>query len=156
MSGIIKFLFGDETYLSWFNPGDDGNNNVKIFLHLNRINISLRLKNDVSRYDIIQFIRKIHDEDLMKDQKEFKSQYFKLFHTEKEINKEDLIKNLKAFRIFKKDTILFVNNGSTIEVQQSDELGDWITRINKKNNDNIENIAIINNSEENPFVLSSS
>lgn len=153
MSGIIKYLFGDETYLSWFNPGDDGNDGIKIYLHINHVNISLRLKNNVSRHDIIQFIRKIHDEDLMKDQKEFKNRYFSLFHTEKDINKEELIKNLKAFRVFKKESILFVNTGTTIDVQQSDESGNWITRINKKNNDTINNVAIINNDENNPFII---
>ena len=153
MSGILKFLLGDETYLSWFNPGEDGNDGVKIYLHFKSNNITLRLKTGKSRYDVIQFIRNVHDNEGMKDQKEFKTQFFNLFHIEREMNKQDLIKQLKSFRVFKKDEVLFVNTGSKIEVIHNDENGEFITRINKNNKDSIDNIAIINNTESNPFII---
>jgi len=65
MEVLLKSLFPANLYLRWFNPKEDNNKGVNVFLHIKDINnngtYTLKFKPNVSRYDVVSFLKQIHE-----------------------------------------------------------------------------------------------
>lgn len=65
MEVLLKKFFPANLYLKWFNPKEDNTKGVNVYLHIkdtiNNSTFTLKFKPGVSRYDVVAFLKQIHD-----------------------------------------------------------------------------------------------
>lgn len=65
MDFLLKNILPISLYIKWFNPKEDLEDGCNIYLHLNNVldntTYSLKFKKGVSRYDVVSFLKNLHD-----------------------------------------------------------------------------------------------
>jgi len=125
---LLKGILPDSWILKLFTPNEDEDTNTKIFLNLTQNDNVLTLKQDITRYTVIEFLKQLHNNyDELKDNITLLlEEYF-----------EDVSSGtLHLLQPFMKEEIVFMNNTEIeIEHNKNDE-GLWITDIYKVHSKN--------------------
>ena len=154
---FIKALLPDEWYLKFFSPPEDNKekNPFGIYLHIKNPSVSFPLSlNNTTRYDVVSFFQKYHDEDYHRklSKNQLLNQVNDLFSiTTNEISNADTQYKdfLKCFESFQQNEMVFVRP-SNLEIDHNpDDNEKWITTFSKtvdngKNGQSEEIIASIN------------
>jgi hypothetical protein len=65
MDMFLKNILPTNIYLKWFNPIEDENKGINVYLHIkdieNSTTYTLKFKSNVTRYDVVTFLKNIHD-----------------------------------------------------------------------------------------------
>lgn len=65
MESLLKNIIPTSLYLRWFNPKEDIANGNNVYLHINddinNTTFSLKFKKGVTRYDVVAFLKELHD-----------------------------------------------------------------------------------------------
>lgn len=65
MESLLKNIIPTSLYLKWFNPKEDLAHGNNVYLHIydsvNNSTFSLKFKHGVSRYDVVAFLKELHD-----------------------------------------------------------------------------------------------
>ena len=62
---FLQSLLPTEWILRLFKPDEDTEPGASIYLHIKDDDVTFRFRNDVSRYDVVEFIKEIHDDNLL-------------------------------------------------------------------------------------------
>ena len=139
---MLKWLLPDEWILKLFPPSDDNEDGIDIYLYFVNRDISLKFTKDTSRYDVIEFIKQIHDDyDTISDNMyDLTNQYLEV---------PEHISTQKIMSVFQTENIVFMNN-TTISIEHDkNEEGKWLTKIYKeKKNSEPVHLATISNYPE--------
>ena len=125
---LLKGILPDRWILKLFTPNEDEDTNTKIFINLTQNDNVLILKNDITRYTIIEFFKQLHNNyDEIKDNiTMLLEEYFESVTTE----------TLQLLKPFMKEEIVFMNN-TEIEIEHNKNTeGLWITDIFKVHSKN--------------------
>lgn len=138
---LFKFILSDDLYLKWFNPDEDTNNGVNVFLHINDMEnsntLTLKFRQGVSRFDVVTFLKKIHDDftgsleniDDKEDIKNIRKEFSNLF--EFYSNKELDLSFIKL-KMFTKTEFVFLGKSTiTVSHDQDEENKLWYTHFYK-------------------------
>ena len=144
---LVKWLLPDEWILKLFPPNEDEMDNKNIYLHFEKNDITLKFKNSINRYEVIQFIKQIHDD--------YMSVADNIYMLAKEyFDVPEHISIQKTFSVFQSEEIVFMSKGS-IEIDHNKSSdGHWITDIyknTKKSRTKLATISTIENSTESSF-----
>ena len=128
---ILKAILPDTWYMNIFSPEEDATN--RLYIHIKN-NTILKIAQGVSRVDIVDFLKSIHESSLISENEaeiaEIRSKISTLFDVaggEKEIN--ELMGVIPD--VFSKEQTVFVS-GSEIKIcHDKNDGGKWITRILK-------------------------
>ena len=144
---FLKSLLPAEWSMRFFEPETDTEPGAHIYLHIPVTDTIFQFRQNVSRYDVVEFIKELHDEPT--DTRfiiESASRLFMLntILTDKETNQ--LLDQLEPFR---KQSAIFIGD-STLEIEhdKTDD-GAWVTSITKHfgTGPSDKPVAVINNSE---------
>lgn len=65
MESLLKNIIPTSLYLKWFNPKEDLAQGNNVYLHIydnvNNSTFSLKFKHGVTRYDVVAFLKELHD-----------------------------------------------------------------------------------------------
>lgn len=132
---LLKWFLPDEWVLKLSTPSEDSDETKAIFLHLIDRDISLQLQKEVSRSELIEFLKQIHDdyESIEDNFIELANQYIQF----------PMHLNVKVLNVFKKEQIVFMNS-SELEIEHNKNDEDlWITDILINNGGTSKKIAYI-------------
>ena len=141
---ILKAVLPDDLYLKWFNPEEDTNNGINVFLHINDMDnantITLKFRQGVSRFDVVTFIKKIHDEisstlddvDENDDVKNIKKEFSNLFEFYSNKELDIAFQKLKIFT--KTEYIFFGSSNISVSHEQDEDNKLWYTHFYKTDN----------------------
>lgn len=135
MESLLKNIIPTALYLKWFNPSEDTQNGNNVYLHIldenNNTTFSLKFKKGVTRYDVVAFLKDLHDNTIEDDEvvhKEFGC-LFEFY------SQEEFKKALKLLNIFTKDKYIFLGESNINVIHEQDEENKlWYTHFNKTNN----------------------
>lgn len=140
MEFLLKSLIPTDLYIKWFNPDEDNKNGVNVFLHIkdnNNTTYSLKLKKNVTRYDVVAFLRQIHDlhlsnDNMLENNDVIKQECSCLFEF---YNENELLTALNKMKIFTSYKYVFLGQSSiTINHEKDDNNKLWYTHFNKIHN----------------------
>ena len=151
---FLQSLLPTEWRLRLFKPEEDSDPGAHIYLHIREDDATFRFKNDVSRYDVVEFLKELHDDDLLNGEHDelFKQRATTLFLIDNTMNVDYYKDIMMQFKDFQQNNVIFMKKSSIeIEHEKSTELG-WITSIYKRFNSADEKpIAVITNKVEHQF-----
>lgn len=154
---FIKSLLPDDWYLKFFSPPEDNKefNPSGIYLHIKQPNVSLPLNlNNTSRYDVVSFFQKYHDNDYYQTLSQDKlldqvNNLFCITHQQNKNSEKQYEELLKCFESFQQNEMVFIRP-SHLEIEHNPDNNEkWITIFTKsidngKNGVSEEVIASIN------------
>lgn len=138
---MLKWLLPDEWIMKLFPPNEDNEQGVSIYLHLIESDISIKLQSGISRYELIEFIKKIHDD------------YDSVSDNIHDLTTQHLvipphIASNKIIACFHKEKVVFMTD-SNIEIEHNkNDNGKWITMIFSENKKGRKHIATISTEED--------
>lgn len=133
---FLQSLLPKEWALRLFKPEEDTLPDAAIYLHIKDEDATFRFRNDVTRYDVVEFLKEIHDDNLLNDEHTelIKKKITKLFLIDASLPKNYLLELINQFKCFQKTEIIFMRQSSIeIEHTKGDD-GMWLTSIYKKFN----------------------
>lgn len=133
---FLKSLLPTEWVLRLFNPDEDTELGASIYLHIEDNDATFRFRNGISRYDVVEFIKEIHDDDLLNNENNelVKQRLTSLFLIDSTLPEKYFTETYKQFNCFQRTEVIFMRQ-SSIEVEHTKgEDGCWITSIYKKFN----------------------
>jgi hypothetical protein len=160
---LFKFILPDDLYLRLFNPEEDNTNSgINVFLHINDMDnantLTLKFRQGVSRFDVVTFLKKLHDEftgslddnedredrEEIKNIKEEFSNLFEFYST------KELDTAFTKLKIFTKTEYVFLGKSTiTVSHDQDEDNKLWYTHFYKtsihKGEENSECIGCICN-----------
>jgi len=143
---FLQSLLPTEWVLRLFKPDEDTEPGSAIYLHIKEDDVTFRFKNNVSRYDVVEFIKEIHDDNLLDGNYNelVKQRLSTLFLMDITLPDQYFLDTQNQFKCFQKTKVIFMKQSSIeIEHTKSDD-GSWLTSIYKKFNGSGDNpIAII-------------
>jgi len=152
MDSFLRAILPDEWVLWLTNPKEDDEENVQISLHIRKSDYSLAFAKDVTRYNAIQFLKRVHDEGmkLLENTEVLKQEMSKLFYLQ--INVDDWDEEVEGEYVdllypFCKQDVVFKGNTQLEVLHEKDDNGKWVTRLCKSwsnNTDEMVEIACIN------------
>jgi hypothetical protein len=138
---IFKAVLPDDLYLKWFNPKEDTNNGINVFLHINDMDnantLTLKFRQGVSRFDVVTFIKKIHDEvsgsleesENSEEIKIIKGEFSNLFEF---YSNKELDNAFAKLKIFTKTEYIFLGKSNiTVSHEQDEDNKLWYTHFYK-------------------------
>ena len=143
---FLQSLLPTEWALRLFKPDEDTKPGAAIYLHIKEDDTTFRFRNDVSRYDVVEFIKEIHDDNLLDGEHNelVKQRLATLFLIDDTLPERYFIDIQQQFKCFHRTEVIFMKQ-SSIEIEHTKgEDGSWLTSIYKKFNGSGDNpIAII-------------
>ena len=138
---LLKVLLPDYLYLKLFNPDEDTNNGINVFLHINDMDnvntLTLKFRQGVSRFDVVTFIKNLHDEvscslddnENNEEIKTIKEEFSNLFEF---YSNKELDNAFQKLNIFTKTEYIFLGKSDiTISHEQDDDNKLWYTHFYK-------------------------
>jgi hypothetical protein len=151
---FLQSLLPTEWRLRLFKPDEDTEPGTHIYLHIREDDVTFRFKHDVSRYDVVEFLKELHDDDLLNGEHDelFKERVTGLFLIDSTMQASYYSNIMQQFKDFKQNNVIFMKRSSIeIEHEKSPELG-WVTSIYKRfNSEDEKPIAVITNKVEHQF-----
>lgn len=152
MASFLRSFLPDEWVLWLTNPEEDQQEDSQIVLHLRESDYSLSLAHDVTRYDVVQFVKKVHDEGpaFLANDEELKDHLAALFHLQVPVedwDQEVAMEYRQLFEPFYHQTVVFKGATQLDVLHEKDEQGKWVTRLCKSwqsSPDELTEIACIN------------
>lgn len=131
---LVKWLLPDEWILKLFPPNEDETR--EIFLHFEGNDITLKFRNSVNRYEVIQFIKQIHDDymSVADNILMLSKQYFIV---------PEHVSIQKTFSVFQSEEIVFMSKGSIDIEHNKTQDGHWVTDIYKEDKKSRTKLATI-------------
>ena len=145
---FLKSLLPVEWSIRFFEPETDTEPGAHIYLHIPAMDTVFRFRQNVSRYDVIEFIKELHDDADMSTPKIIEAAS-KLFLINSILTEKDSRQLLEQLSPFQKQSAIFMRD-SVIEIEHDkNETGAWITSIFKQfgTDTDMKPIAIITNSD---------
>jgi hypothetical protein len=143
---FLQSLLPTEWALRLFKPDEDTEPGAAIYLHIKEDDTTFRFRNDVSRYDVVEFIKEIHDDNLLDGEHNelVKQRLATLFLIDDTLPERYFTDTQQQFKCFQRKEVIFMKQ-SSIEIEHTKgEDGSWLTSIYKKFNGSGDNpIAII-------------
>lgn len=162
MEVFLKSLIPTNLYIKWFNPKEDTEQGINVYLHIkdnsNNTTYSLKLKKNVTRYDVVAFLKQIHelhhqsqnnsssslndlidennneneDNNILENNDILKQECSCLFEF---YNEKELITALNKMKIFTKNKFIFLGESSiSVSHEQDEENKLWYTHFYKIHN----------------------
>lgn len=152
MDSFLRAILPDEWVLWLTNPSEDQEDNTQISLHLRESDYSLAFAPEVNRYEVVQFLKKVHDEgpEFINNTSAFKEALDKLFYLQIQIedwDEEVTMEYRELFQPFCKQNVVFKGNTQLDVIHEKDDNGKWVTRLCKSwsnNEDELVEVACIN------------
>ena len=144
---FIQSLLPVEWALRLFDP--DTSPGIHIYLHIKETDSVFRFKPAVSRYDVVEFLKTMHETDLLLNTPEFVASVSKLFLVDPQLNDKQVAELREQFAPFSKQSIIFMKD-TQIEIEHNKtDNNQWLTTFTKKfNNNQTPNIiAVISNND---------
>ncbi len=134
---FIQSLLPSEWLLRLFKPDEDTVPGAAIYLHIKEDDVTFRFRNGVSRYDVVEFIKEIHDDDLLDGERNelVKQRLAKLFMIDPTLPEKYFIDTCNQFKCFQRTEVIFMRQSSIDIDHTKGEDGSWVTSIYKKFND---------------------
>jgi hypothetical protein len=143
---FLQSLLPTEWILRLFKPDEDTEPGASIYLHIKDDDVTFRFRNDVSRYDVVEFIKEIHDDNLLDGEHNelVKQRISTLFLIDNTLSERLFLDIYQQFKCFQRTEVIFMRQ-SSIEIEHTKgEDGTWLTSIYKKYNGSSDNpIALI-------------
>lgn len=143
---FLQSLLPTEWALRLFKPDEDTVEGAAIYLHIKNDDVTFRFRTGVTRYDVVEFIKEIHDDNLLDGEhnEEVIQRITKLFLVDDTLPQNVYADIIKQFTCFVRTEVIFMRQ-SSIEVEHDkNEDGTWLTSIFKKFNNSGDNaIAVI-------------
>lgn len=133
---FLQSLLPTEWALRLFKPDEDTAPGTSIYLHIKDDDSTFRFKNDISRYDVVEFIKELHDDNLLDGEHNelVKQRLTTLFLIDATLPERYFIDTQQQFKCFQRTDVIFMKQ-SSIEVEHTKgEDGSWLTSIYKKFN----------------------
>lgn len=152
MASFLRSLLPDEWVLWLSNPAEDQEKDAQILLHLRDSDFSLSLLQDVTRYDVVQFLKQVHDggEQYLADNEKLKAKLSELFYLQvpaDDWDEEVAMEYRELLQPFYKQSVIFKGESNLDILHEKGENGMWVTRICKSwpnSPDELHEIACIN------------
>lgn len=137
---LVKWLLPDEWIIKMFPPSEDKEEKINIYLHFIEQDATLQFKENVSRYDVIEFIKQINtDYDTISDNiYDLTTSYFTV---------PERYSTQKLMSVFQSEQIVFMSTSKIVVEHNKNANGYWITEIYKENSKNKKHLATISNFE---------
>lgn len=145
---FIKSLLPAEWSMRFFEPETDTQPGAHIYLHVMSTDSVFRFRQGVSRYDVVEFLKEIHDNsELTKE--EFIETASRLFMVNTILNDKDAKHLLGQFEPFRRQSIIFMRDSILNMEHDKNENNEWITSIFKQFGTDETNkpVALITNSD---------
>lgn len=140
---ILKAILPDTWYMNLFSPEEDATN--RLYLHIKN-NTILRIAQGVSRVDVVNFLKSIHESSLISENDaeitEIRNKICTLFEV---VGGDKVVNELMGIipDVFSREQTVFVS-GSEIKVcHDKNEDGKWITQILKETGTKETELAVI-------------
>lgn len=152
MASFLRSILPDEWVLWLTNPKEDEQEDTQISLHIRKSDYSLAFAEEVTRYDVIQFLKRVHDEGttLLNNMYVLKQEMDKLFCLQIPVSdwdEEVESEYVDLLYPFCKQDVVFKGSTQLDILHEKDNNGKWVTRICKSwtnNGDEMVEIACIN------------
>lgn len=152
MASFLRSLLPDEWVLWLSNPVEDQEEEAQIVLHLRESDYSLSLSPEVTRYEVVQFLKKVHDggDEYLSNDDDLKEQLSTLFHLQIPVNEWDsqvAMEYRELFQPFYKQSVVFKGDSQLDVLHEKDDEGKWVTRLCKSwptSPDELSELACIN------------
>lgn len=136
MASFLRSLLPDEWVLWLSNPEEDQEEEAQIILHLRDSDFSLALAADVTRYDVVQFLKKVHDQgkSYLRNTEELKKELAALFYLQIAPNDWDdevAMEYRELFYPFCKQSVVFKGDSHLDVLHEKDDNSKWVTRLCK-------------------------
>tara|TARA_B110000438_G_scaffold172716_1_gene165112 strand:+ start:263 stop:883 length:621 start_codon:yes stop_codon:yes gene_type:complete len=159
MANIFQNILNPDSYLYWFPPSEDKNDESIIYIHFNLPNSTfiLNKNNNTTRYNLIKLFEKIHDEDGVCEELYDDIKTFFVVN-----NKQEFKLLIKSLKLFEKEQVVFMGE-TELQIDNCKINNLWVTKFYKtclstsptNNNDDDEdtfsedNYNVNNNSDNN-------
>jgi hypothetical protein len=133
---FLQSLLPTEWVLRLFKPDEDTEPGASIYLHIKDDDSIFRFRNGVSRYDVVEFIKEVHDDNLLDGNHNelVKQRLSTLFLMDIALPEQYFLDTQNQFKCFQRTNIIFMKQ-SNIEIEHTkSEDGSWLTCIYKKFN----------------------
>lgn len=136
MASFLRSILPDEWVLWLSNPTEDQEEEAQIVLHLRENDYSLALAPDVTRYEVVQFLKKVHDggPDFLSDYEKLKDQLSMLFHLQVPVDDWDsdvAAEYRELFTPLFQQSVVFKGDSQLDVLHEKDDDGKWVTRLCK-------------------------
>lgn len=128
---FIKSLLPAEWSIRFFEPETDTEPGAHIYLHIPATDTVFRFRQNISRYDVVEFIKELHDNPDMTTPAiiEAASRLFLINTVLTDKDAKELLEQLSPFQkqaaIFMRDSVIEIEHDKT-------EMGAWVTSIYKQ------------------------
>ena len=143
---FIQSLLPTEWALRLFKPEEDTEPGASIYLHIKDNDFTFRFRNGVTRYEVVEFIKEIHDDNLLDGEHNdlVKTRLSTLFLMDSMLPEQYFTDMQNQIKCFQRTEIIFMRQ-SNIEIEHTkNDDGTWLTSIYKKFNNSGDNpIAVI-------------
>jgi hypothetical protein len=126
---FLKSLLPVEWSMRLFEPETDTVPGAAIYLHISETDAVYRLKKDVSRYQVVELLKDMHDGEIAEPDLPNKLSELFIINFVGKIDTERL---MSIFRPFLKAEAIFAGQTELIIEHDKDEQGNWITSFIKK------------------------
>lgn len=143
---FLQSLLPTEWALRLFKLDDNTAEGAAIYLHIKDNDASFRLRTNVTRFDVVEFLKGIHDDNLLNDDNinQVKEQLKNLFFVEDNLSDQNFINIINKFECFKKNEVIFMRQSDIEFDHTKNDDGTWLISIYKKFNNMSETpIAVI-------------
>lgn len=142
---FLQSLLPTEWILRLFKPDEDTESGVAIYLHIKDDDVTFRFRNGVSRYDVVEFIKEIHDDNLLDGEHNelVKQRLASLFLIDPTLPEKYFMDTYHQFKCFQRTEVIFMRQSSIEVTHAKGEDGSWLTSIYKK----------FNGSEDKPIAI---
>jgi hypothetical protein len=144
---ILKAILPDTWYMNLFSPEEDATN--RLYLHIKN-NTTLRIAQGVSRVDVVDFLKSIHESSLISENEaeiaEIRQKISALFEIsggEKAVN--ELMGTIPD--VFSREQTVFVSGSEMKICHDKNESGKWITRVLKETGSKENELGVICDSQ---------
>ncbi len=143
---ILKAILPDTWYMNLFSPEEDAIN--RLYLHIKN-NTTLRIAQGVSRVDVVDFLKSIHESSLISENEseiaEIRSKIGTLFEVSNDKVVDELMGTIPD--VFSKEQTVFVSGSEMKICHDKNETGKWITRVLKEIGSKETELAVICDSQ---------
>ena len=139
---ILKAILPDTWFMNLFSPDEDATN--RLYLHIKN-NTTLRIAHKVSRVDVVDFLKSIHESNLISENDIEITEIRNKIRTLFEVVNDKVVDELMGIipDVFSREQTVFVS-GSEIKIcHDKNDTGKWITRILKEFGTKENELAVI-------------
>ncbi len=143
---ILKAILPDTWYMNLFSPEEDATN--RLYLHIKN-NTTLRIAQGVSRVDVVDFLKSIHESSLISENEAEIAEIRQKISTLFEVTNDKIVDELMGTipDVFSREQTVFVSGSEMKICHDKNDSGKWITRVLRETGSKETELAVICDSQ---------